>query len=84
VINVPNISLTPEVKALPSPEIGAAIQFVAAVNGRHWLDDPKAILAAVFSAVFAWLNWSGNRHVSLFSCPAPRFSAFLGNCNSIE
>jgi phospholipase/lecithinase/hemolysin len=32
VINVPDISLTPEVKALPSTEILAAKQFVAAVN----------------------------------------------------
>jgi hypothetical protein len=44
VINVPNISLTPEVKALPSPEIGAAIQFVAAVNG----------LLAVYIPISAW------------------------------
>jgi outer membrane lipase/esterase len=44
VINVPDISLTPEVKALPSPEIGAAIQFVAAVNG----------LLAVYIPISAW------------------------------
>ena len=32
VIDIPNISLTPLVKALPSPDIAAAKQFVAAVN----------------------------------------------------
>jgi phospholipase/lecithinase/hemolysin len=44
VINVPNIALTPEVKALPAPEIWAAIQFVAAVNG----------LLAVYISISAW------------------------------
>ena len=40
VINVPDISLTPEVKALPASEVQAAKQFVIAVNALLAIDIP--------------------------------------------
>jgi outer membrane lipase/esterase len=47
VINVPDISLTPEVKALPASEVQAARQFVVAVNALLAIDIPLS----------AWKEW---------------------------